>query len=88
MRAISYFPLYIVILLWIQSKRKSPSNRVTESFLAEMHGNLERLRYEITGTDEGFLRTWLVKVVEQYLEDVAALQSVGVVDSGYIPKSK
>ena len=87
MRNILYFPLHVVILLWFQSRRvESNDTRVASHFLAIRRGFLEAVLDELENTQSGSIRQWLIDFVVKELDAVMLLQSIGLVDSGYVLK--
>lgn len=87
MKSMRYFPLHVIILFWLQSRRAvDESLHVTAYSLAERRGYIERMIQELEGTQSGYIQRWLMHVLQEELQTILLLQDAGLIDSGFVLK--
>jgi hypothetical protein len=86
-KVIRNFPLYVVIILWVQLRyRQKQPQLETKYSLAERRGWLERAVHELSETEPGFVQTWLISRINKDLSAIILLQQIGFLESGYVKK--
>lgn len=89
MNVIRYFPLYILILLWVytRSSKGEKSAEVTNYDLAVTRGWMENLLEQMEWSKPGPLQGWLINYLTKELEIVLTLQEVGMIATGVISRN-
>jgi len=90
MRILEYFPLHVVLLLWLHIRFGRSKNlaSIDRGMLLQTEIWLLQLKDEVERSEETFLKNWLVDQIVNQIEVVKKMLTMGTISIGFIEKDK